>query len=151
MLIDGVMLLWFILTALSVLFVAIDIRTTFEHPVMKWAFTLFTFLFGSVRRLSLRARLPRAAAGAARALHFGPVAPGARLDHALRRRRWHWHSRRRGNRRRSRAPMIVDAALEYVLGFAVGWTIFQALSFVTAMAASTLSRSSAPSCQNFYP
>ena len=64
MLIDGVMLLWFILTALSVIFVAIDIRTTPEHPVMKWAFILFTRLFGSVRRLPLCARLPRAAAGA---------------------------------------------------------------------------------------
>ena len=41
MLIDGVMLLWFALTALSVAFVAIDIRTTPEHPVMKWAFVLF--------------------------------------------------------------------------------------------------------------
>ena len=34
---DGVMLLWFTLTALSVLFVAIDIRATPESPVMKWA------------------------------------------------------------------------------------------------------------------
>ena len=35
MLIDGVMLLWFILTGLSVAFVALDIRATPEHPVMK--------------------------------------------------------------------------------------------------------------------
>jgi len=35
MLIDGVMLLWFILTALSVGFVALDIRSTPEHPVMR--------------------------------------------------------------------------------------------------------------------
>jgi len=35
MLIDGVILLWFLLTALSVVFVAIDIRSTPEHPVMK--------------------------------------------------------------------------------------------------------------------
>ena len=48
MLIDGVMLLWFILTAASVLFVAIDIRTTPEHPVMKWAFVLFTAYSGPI-------------------------------------------------------------------------------------------------------
>ena len=42
MVIDGVMLLWFLLTALSLAFVAIDIRSTPEHPVMKWAFVLFT-------------------------------------------------------------------------------------------------------------
>src|ERR1700741_1939404 len=39
---DGVMLLWFLLTALSVLFVAIDIRTTPERPVLKWGFVLLT-------------------------------------------------------------------------------------------------------------
>jgi len=46
MLIDGVMLLWFALTALSVAFVALDIRATPEHPVMKWAFVLFTAYSG---------------------------------------------------------------------------------------------------------
>jgi hypothetical protein len=46
MLIDGVMLLWFLLTALAVVFVAIDIRSTPEHPVMKWAFILFTAYSG---------------------------------------------------------------------------------------------------------
>jgi len=46
MLIDGVMLLWFALTALSVAFVAFDIRSTPEHPVMKWAFVLFTAYSG---------------------------------------------------------------------------------------------------------
>ena len=47
---DGVMLLWFILTAMSVLFVAIDIRTTPEATVLKWGFvilTLFTGPFGA--------------------------------------------------------------------------------------------------------
>ena len=63
MLIQGVMLLWFLLTALSVAFVAIDIRATPEHPVMKWAFILFR-LFRTVRRLPVCARLPRAAARA---------------------------------------------------------------------------------------
>jgi hypothetical protein len=34
---NGVMLLWFLLTAAAVLFVATDIRHTPESPVMKWA------------------------------------------------------------------------------------------------------------------
>jgi hypothetical protein len=34
---DGVMLLWFVLTAAALLFVAIDIRSTPESPVLKWA------------------------------------------------------------------------------------------------------------------
>jgi hypothetical protein len=46
MLIDGVMLLWFALTALSAAFVAIDIRGTPEQPVMKWAFILFSLYSG---------------------------------------------------------------------------------------------------------
>jgi hypothetical protein len=33
---DGVMLLWFVLAAASLLFVAVDIRTTPESSVMKW-------------------------------------------------------------------------------------------------------------------
>ena len=49
MLIDGVMLLWFLLTALSVVFVAIDIRNTPEHPVMKWAFVVFSAYAGPER------------------------------------------------------------------------------------------------------
>src|SRR5208283_5540496 len=39
---DGVMLLWFVLAACAVLFVAIDIRSTPESPVMKWGFVLVT-------------------------------------------------------------------------------------------------------------
>lgn len=42
MFIDGVMFLWFLLTALSVAFVALDIRTAPESPVMKWGFVLLT-------------------------------------------------------------------------------------------------------------
>ncbi len=44
--IDGVMLLWFVLTALSVAFVAIDIRPTPENPVLKWGFVLITLYSG---------------------------------------------------------------------------------------------------------
>ena len=45
---DGVMLLWFVLAAASLLFVAVDIRTTPESPVMKWGFVLVTAYNGVV-------------------------------------------------------------------------------------------------------
>ena len=43
---DGVMLLWFLLAAVSLVFVAIDIRSTPESPVMKWGFVLLTAYTG---------------------------------------------------------------------------------------------------------
>jgi len=45
---DGVMLLWFLLTAAALLFVAIDIRSTPESPVLKWGFLLVTAYTGVV-------------------------------------------------------------------------------------------------------
>jgi len=127
MLIDGVMLLWFLLTALSVAFVAIDIRNTPEHPVMKWAFVLFTAYSGPFGAflyvLGCREPLP--------GLHEQYVA--ARWRQAL------------GSTMHCVAgdgigilvgavigalvllPIAAEMALEYVLGFAFGWTIFQAL------------------------
>src|SRR5258705_7012602 len=45
---DGVMLLWFLLTAASLLFVAVDIRSTPESPVLKWGFVLLTAYTGVV-------------------------------------------------------------------------------------------------------
>jgi hypothetical protein len=42
----GVILLWFVLTAMAVSFVAIDIRTTPESPVLKWGFVLVTAYTG---------------------------------------------------------------------------------------------------------
>ena len=62
---DGVMLLWFALAALALLFVAIDIRSTPGSPVLKWGFVLLADLYRGIRRLPLRARLPRALARAA--------------------------------------------------------------------------------------
>jgi hypothetical protein len=127
MLIDGVMLLWFLLTALAVVFVAIDIRSTPEHPVMKWAFILFTAYSGPFGAflyvLGCREPLP--------GLHEQYVA--ARWRQTL------------GSTMHCVAgdgigilvgavigalvalPMAADFALEYVLGFSFGWTIFQAL------------------------
>src|SRR5215471_14461026 len=45
---DGVMLLWFVLAAAALLFVAVDIRTTPESPVLKWGFVLLTAYTGVV-------------------------------------------------------------------------------------------------------
>ena len=45
---NGIMLLWFTLTGLSVFFVALDIRSTPESPVLKWAFVLLTAYTGPV-------------------------------------------------------------------------------------------------------
>jgi len=81
---DGVILLWFILTALSVAFVAIDIRTTPEATVMKWGFVLVTLFTGPFGAFLICARMPRTVAGDARGLCRRAVAPGARLRHALR-------------------------------------------------------------------
>ena len=43
---SGVMLLWFLLTAISVIFVAWDIRSTPESPVLKAGFVLLTCYTG---------------------------------------------------------------------------------------------------------
>src|SRR5437764_13323326 len=45
---EGVILLWFVLTAAALLFVAVDIRTTPESPVLKWGFVLVTAYTGVV-------------------------------------------------------------------------------------------------------
>src|ERR1700679_175926 len=42
----GAIWLWFILTFLAVAFVAIDIRSTPESPVLKWGFILVTLFTG---------------------------------------------------------------------------------------------------------
>jgi Domain of unknown function (DUF4396) len=127
MLIDGVMLLWFILTGLSVAFVALDIRATPEHPVMKWAFVLFTAYSGPFGAflyvLGCREPLPgthvqyvaarwRQALGSTMHCVAGDgvgILVGAVFGALV------------------ALPLAADFALEYVLGFAFGWTIFQAL------------------------
>lgn len=127
MLIDGVVLLWFILTALSLIFVAIDIRSTPENPVMKWAFVLFTAYSGPFGAflyvLGCREPLPglheryvtarwRQALGSTMHCAAGDgvgILVGAVIGALV------------------ALPLMVDFALEYVLGFVFGWTIFQAL------------------------
>ncbi len=136
MFIDGVMFLWFGLTALSVAFVAIDIRNTPESPVMKWGFVLLTLYsgpFGAILYvLGCREPLPglheryvavrwRQVLGSTMHCVAGDgvgILAGAVIGAAV------------------ALPKLADLALEYVLGFGFGWAIFQAL-FMRAMAGGT--------------
>ena len=124
---NGVMLLWFVLTAAAILFVAIDIRATPESPVLKWGFVLLTAYTGPFGAFLyvLGCREPLAG------LHEQYVA-----------QRWRQVL---GSTMHCVAgdgvgilagavmvsfltlPHFADIAVEYVLGFGFGWTIFQAL------------------------
>lgn len=124
---DGVMLLWFLLAALSVLFVVIDIRSTPESPVLKWGFVLLTVYTGPLGAflyvLGCREPLPglheryvatrwRQVLGSTMHCVAGDgvgILAGAVIASLM-----HLSS-------------ISDIALEYLLGFGFGWTIFQAL------------------------
>ncbi len=136
---DGVMLLWFLLAAASLVFVAIDIRVTPESPVLKWGFILLTAYTGPIGAflyvLGCREPLPglheryvaqrwRQVLGSTMHCVAGDgvgILAGAVI-----------------------APLIglsglPEVALEYVLGFAFGWTIFQSL-FMRDMAGGSYSR-----------
>jgi hypothetical protein len=124
---DGVMLLWFLLTALALAFVAIDIRSTPESPVLKWGFVLltaYTGVFGAfLDVLGCREPLPglheqyvaarwRQVLGSTMHCVAGDgvgIIAGAVLSSAF------------------GIAGLAEVVLEYVLGFAFGWTIFQAL------------------------
>lgn len=124
---SGVMLLWFILTAISVIFVTIDIRNTPESKVLKWGFILLTAYTGPFGAflyvLGCREPLPglheryvavrwRQVLGSTMHCVAGDgvgILAGAVIGSAL------------------SLSMIADISLEYVLGFGFGWTIFQAL------------------------
>ena len=124
---SGIILLWFILTILSVAFVAIDIRSTPESPVMKWAFVLVVLYTGPVGAflyvLGCREPLPglheryvearwRQVLGSTMHCVAGDgvgILAGSVIGSVL------------------SVSMPAHIALEYVLGFGFGWTIFQAL------------------------
>jgi hypothetical protein len=124
---DGVILLWFILAAASLLFVAVDIRTTPESPVMKWGFVLVTAYIGVVGAflyvLGCREPLPglherytaarwRQALGSTMHCVAGDgigILVGAVLSSAL------------------HLAGPAEVILEYLLGFGFGWAVFQAL------------------------
>ena len=124
---EGVMLLWFLLAAAALLFVAIDIRTTPESPVLKWGFVLLTAYTGVVGAflyvLGCREPLPglheryvaarwRQTLGSTMHCVAGDgvgILAGAVLSSVL------------------GLTGLLEVVIEYVLGFAFGWTIFQAL------------------------
>jgi len=124
---NGVILLWFVLAALAVGFVAIDIRNTPESPVLKWGFVLLTAYTGVVGAflyvLGCREPLPgtheqyvatrwRQTLGSTMHCVAGDgvgILVGAVLSSLL------------------GLTGLAEVALEYLLGFGFGWTIFQAL------------------------
>jgi Domain of unknown function (DUF4396) len=126
-------ILWFVLTAASLLFVAVDIRSTPEHPVLKWGFVLITAYLGPVGAflyvLGCREPLPglhetyvsarwRQVLGSTMHCVAGDgvgILTGAVIGTLV------------------QMPPIAGVALEYVLGFAFGWTVFQSL-FMKGMA-----------------
>jgi hypothetical protein len=124
---DGVMLLWFALAALALLFVAIDIRSTPESPVLKWGFVLltaYTGVFGAfLYVLGCREPLPglherytaarwRQTLGSTMHCVAGDglgILAGAVIASLV------------------GLTGLAEVIVEYVLGFGFGWTIFQAL------------------------
>jgi hypothetical protein len=123
---NGAMLLWFVLTALSLLFVTVDIRKTPESPVLKWGFVLLTAYTGPLGAflyvLGCREPLPglheryvavrwRQVLGSTMHCVAGDgvgILAGAVIASFL------------------HLSIVSDIALEYVLGFGFGWMIFQA-------------------------
>jgi hypothetical protein len=124
---NGVMLLWFLLTAASLLFVAVDIRSTPESPVPKWGFLLLTAYTGVIGAflyvLGCREPLPglheryvavrwRQTLGSTMHCVAGDgvgILAGAVISSLV------------------GLSGLAEVILEYVLGFAFGWMIFQAL------------------------
>lgn len=122
------MIAWFVLTALSLGFVAFDIRSTPAHPVLKWAFvilTLFTGPFGAFFyvlgcREPLKGRHEEYVAARWRqvlgsTMHCAAgdglgIIAGAAVAAQLSLPRW------------------ADLSLEYGLGFGFGWAFFQAFA-----------------------
>src|SRR6516165_12611165 len=120
----GIVFLWFVLTALSILFVAIDIRSTPESPVLKWGFVLLTAYTGPIGAflyvLGCREPLPglheqyvavrwRQALGSTMHCVAGDglgILVGAILASLL------------------GLAGPAEVIVEYVLGFGFGWTIF---------------------------
>lgn len=136
---NGIMLLWFLLTAMAVAFVAIDIRSTPASPVLKWGFVLLTAYTGPIGAflyvLGCRELLPglheqyiatrwRQVLGSTMHCVAGDgigILAGAAVASYL------------------TLSRPVDIALEYGLGFGFGWTIFQSL-FMRDMAGGSYRR-----------
>lgn len=137
---NGVMLLWFLLTAAAVLFVTVDIRYTPESSVLKWGFVLLTAYTGPVGAFLyvLGCREPlsglherytasrwRQVLGSTMHCVAGDgvgILAGAVIASFL------------------TLAHLLQTALEYVLGFGFGWTVFQAL-FMREMSGGSYRRS----------
>jgi hypothetical protein len=137
---SGVILLWFFLTAMAVIFVAWDIRSTPESPVLKAGFILLTCYTGPFGAflyvLGCREPLPglheqyiairwRQVLGSTMHCVAGDgvgILAGAVIGAWI------------------QLPRPAELVLEYTLGFAFGWTIFQAL-FMRDMVGGSYSRS----------
>ena len=137
---DAVMMIWFTLTAVSVVFVALDIHHTPENPVLKWGFILLTlyagpfalllYVFGCRKRgaaehakfVSARWRQVLGSTMHCVAGDGVGILAGAVIASIV------------------ALPLLAEIALEYVLGFAFGWMIFQAL-FMRDMAGGSYLRS----------
>lgn len=122
------MLVWFALTALSVAFVAIDIRRTPAHPVLKSSFVILALFAGPIAAFFyvLGCREPlrgtheayvaarwRQVLGSTMHCAAGDglgIIAGAVIAAAWRLSPW------------------ADLTLEYALGFGFGWAVFQALA-----------------------
>jgi hypothetical protein len=125
---DGVMLLWFILTALSVLYIAIDIVSTPEAFVLKWGFVILALFSGPLAAffyvLACREPLPmtheqyvrpvwKQVLGSTMHCAAGDglgIIVGAAIGSLL------------------QLNPIMDISLEYILGFGFGWLFFQAFA-----------------------
>lgn len=125
---DGVMLLWFILTGLSLLFVAVDIWKTPEAKALQWGFIILTVFLGPLGAfmyvLGCREPLPgtheqfvaatwRQVLGSTMHCAAGDglgIVAGAVLASLL------------------HTTMAIDIAAEYLLGFGFGWAFFQAFA-----------------------
>lgn len=124
--IQGVMLLWYILTALSFIFIVIDIPKTPEDKVIKWAFVILVIFTGPLGAFFyvLGCREP------IKGTHEQFVAPmwkqvlGSTMHCAA------------GDGTGIIAGAVIGSlltlsfptefGLEYILGFGFGWTFFQA-------------------------
>lgn len=125
---ENAMLFWFTLSALSVVFIAVDIRNTPAHPVIKWAFLILALFTGPFAALFyvIGCREPlkeahetfvvvrwRQVLGSAMHCAAGDgigITVGAALAAQL------------------RFPTWADISFEYVLGFGFGWAIFQSFA-----------------------
>lgn len=138
--IGGVVTLWFLEALVALVYVAVDIRTTPEDPVMKWGFVIITAFTGPLGAflyvLGCREPLPgthelyvaarwRQALGSTLHCVAGDgvgILGAAGVTSAL------------------GMAMPLELLIEYVVGFLFGWTIFQAL-FMKDMAGGSYLRS----------